>query len=99
MLILVAKILATGLCVGSGMSGGVFAPSLFLGAGAGAAYGEILDTIGLLPEGASPASYALVGMAAVVAGTTHTGDFLSKIYVSHEKTMNAKFVWTKLYKT
>ncbi|MBN4060245.1 chloride channel protein [Planctomycetaceae bacterium AH-315-I19] len=65
------KALATCLTLGSGGSGGVFAPSLFLGAAAGAAYGEILDFIGLLPDGASPASYALVGMAALVAGTTH----------------------------
>ena len=65
------KALATCLTLGSGGSGGVFAPSLFLGAAAGAAYGEILDYMGLLPEGASPASYALVGMAALVAGTTH----------------------------
>ncbi|MEQ9617009.1 MAG: chloride channel protein [Phycisphaerales bacterium] len=72
LLVLVAfKALATCFTLGSGGSGGVFAPSLFLGAAAGAAYGEILDVIGILPEGASPASYALVGMAAVVAGTTH----------------------------
>lgn len=66
-----AKILATCFTLGSGGSGGVFAPSLFIGASAGAAFGVTLQTLGLLPEGGSPAAYALVGMAAVVAGTTH----------------------------
>lgn len=70
-LLLICKILATCLTLGSGGSGGVFAPSLFLGAAAGALFGELLSLAGLLPDGGSPAAYALVGMAAVVAGTTH----------------------------
>lgn len=65
------KIVATGFTLGSGGSGGVFAPSLFIGAAAGAAFGVGLERLGLLPEGGSPAAYALVGMAALVAGTTH----------------------------
>jgi len=65
------KAFATCCTLGSGGSGGVFAPSLFLGAGAGACFGVTLETLGLIPEGGSPAAYALVGMAAVVAGTTH----------------------------
>lgn len=71
LVLVVFKAVATCFTLGSGGSGGVFAPSLFLGASAGAAFGVILETIGILPEAASPASYALVGMAAVVAGTTH----------------------------
>ncbi|MEO1716891.1 MAG: chloride channel protein, partial [Planctomycetota bacterium] len=62
---------ATTLTLASGGSGGVFAPSLFLGATTGAAFGLLLEKLGLLPEGGSPAAYALVGMAAVVAGSTH----------------------------
>jgi len=69
--LVVLKSLATTFTLGSGGSGGVFAPSLFLGAVAGSAFGVALDAAGLLPDGASPASYALVGMAAVVAGSTH----------------------------
>ncbi len=65
-----AKIVATCSTLGSGGSGGVFAPSLFVGATVGGAYGLLLDMLGLIPDGGSPASYALVGMAAVVAGTT-----------------------------
>lgn len=63
------KAMGTTATLASGGSGGVFAPSLFMGATAGAAFGVLLETIGVIPHG-SPASYALVGMAAVVAGTT-----------------------------
>ena len=65
------KLIATACTLGSGGSGGVSAPSLFLGAGAGAFFGVLLDHVGLLPEGGSPAAYALVGMAATLAGSTH----------------------------
>lgn len=71
LLLMGCKMVATCLTLGSGGSGGVFAPSLFLGATTGAALGMALDKVGLLPEGGSPAAYALVGMAAVVAGSTH----------------------------
>ena len=70
-LLVVVKGVATTLTLASGGSGGVFAPSLFMGAAAGAAFGVLLERLGLMPEGSSPAGYALVGMAAVVAGTTH----------------------------
>ena len=66
----IAKIAATSSTLGSGGSGGVFAPSLFVGATVGGTFGLVLEMFGLIPEGGSPASYALVGMAAVVAGTT-----------------------------
>ncbi len=69
-LLLACKALATVLTLGSGGSGGVFAPSLFLGATAGGVFGVALERLGLIAEASSPASYALVGMAAVVAGTT-----------------------------
>ena len=70
LLLCLFKAVGTTLTLGSGGSGGVFAPSLFVGATAGAAVGVTFETLGLMPEGGSPASYALVGMAAVVAGTT-----------------------------
>ncbi|OQX92943.1 MAG: hypothetical protein B6D58_00505 [candidate division Zixibacteria bacterium 4484_95] len=64
------KILATSLTLGSGNSGGIFAPSLFMGAMAGGFFGTIINY--LFPGvTAPPAAYALVGMGAVVAGTTH----------------------------
>ncbi len=70
-LLLGCKALGTALTLGSGGSGGVFAQSLFLGAAAGAAFGVALEHAGLMPDGGSPAAYALVGMAAVIAGTSH----------------------------
>lgn len=84
------KMLGTALTLGSGGSGGVFAPSLFLGATAGAAFGEALDGVGLLPEGSSPASYALVGMAAMVAGTTHAP--MTAILILFELTTDYKVI-------
>lgn len=66
----VFKILATTCTLGTGGSGGVFAPSLFVGATLGGGFGLALQAAGLLPDSASPAQYALVGMAALIAGTT-----------------------------
>lgn len=81
------KAVATTLTLASGGSGGVFAPSLFLGAAAGAAVGVILDRFGLIPAGGSPAAYALVGMAAVVAGATHAP--MTAILILYELTRDA----------
>ena len=68
-LLVLTKLLTTGLSIGSGMSGGIFAPSLFLGAMIGAVFGHIATF--LWPEAnLSTAHYALVGMGAMVSGTT-----------------------------
>lgn len=67
LLLVVAKILAVSLTIGSGGSGGVFAPSLFIGAMLGEAYGTFLQ--GVFPGVVTyPGNYGLVGMAAVFAG-------------------------------
>jgi CIC family chloride channel protein len=64
------KVIATSITIGSGGSGGVFAPSLFLGAMVGGAVGMAAHAF--FPEIAPhPGAYALVGMGAVVAGATH----------------------------
>ncbi len=69
LILLLAKLLATSSCIGSGMSGGVFAPSLFLGAMLGAMFGNFAHLI--WPDSTMLSShFALVGMGAVVAGTT-----------------------------
>ncbi|MEW6173322.1 MAG: chloride channel protein [Bacillota bacterium] len=61
------KILATSITIGSGGSGGVFAPSLFIGAMMGTSLGTVLN--GLFPTVTAPAgAYGIVGMAAVFAG-------------------------------
>jgi CIC family chloride channel protein len=68
-LLAVGKILATSLTLNTGGSGGVFTPSLFVGAATGGAFGvglaALFPTLGLHPE-----AYALVGMGAVVAAAT-----------------------------
>ena len=68
--LLAAKLLLTPLCIGAGFPGGVFAPSLFLGAMLGAALGLAADW--LFPSlGIAPPAFAMVGMAAVLAGAVH----------------------------
>ena len=64
------KIAATSITIGSGGSGGVFAPSLFIGANLGGFMGSIVHS--LFPAmTASSGAYALVGMGAVAAGAMH----------------------------
>jgi CIC family chloride channel protein len=64
------KLAATALCAGSGVPGGLFTPSLMYGALLGGALGELAHR--LYPGLSAPASaFALVGMAGVLAGTTH----------------------------
>ncbi len=64
------KMIATSLTLGSGNSGGIFAPALFMGAVAGGAFGVLVHH--LFPGvTASSGAYALVGMAGMVAATTH----------------------------
>jgi len=63
------KILATSVTLGSGGSGGIFAPSLFIGAMTGGFFGTCVHQ--LLPGiTAGPGAYALVATGALVAGTT-----------------------------
>ena len=68
--LLFAKILATILTLGSGGSGGIFAPTLFMGAMLGEAFGQVVHL--LFPAITAPAgAYAMVGMAAVFSGAAH----------------------------
>ena len=60
-----AKMLATGFTIGSGGSGGVFAPSLFIGGMLGGAFGKLLST---QFEYIEPGAFALVGMASFFSG-------------------------------
>jgi CIC family chloride channel protein len=67
LLLLVLKLLATCFTLGSGNSGGVFAPTLFMGAIVGGIVGNLAQTI--FPDLVDhPGAYAIVGMAAVFAG-------------------------------
>jgi chloride channel protein, CIC family len=60
------KIIACSLTIGIGGSGGVFAPSLFIGATSGMAFGEIARHL-IGPAAGQPALYAVVAMGAVFA--------------------------------
>jgi CIC family chloride channel protein len=83
------KILATSLTLGSGGSGGVFAPSLFIGAMLGEAYGKL--TYFLAPNIAiPPGACALVGMGAVFAGAAHAP--ISAILIIFEMSGNYKII-------
>ena len=68
--LLFLKMLATVITLGSGGSGGIFAPSLFMGAMLGSAFGQLANQV--FPElTASSGAYALVGMAAFFSGAAH----------------------------
>lgn len=68
--LLVLKLMATIITLGSGGSGGVFAPSLFMGAMLGEAFGQTVHLV--FPQVTAPAgAYSLVGMAAVFSGAAH----------------------------
>jgi CIC family chloride channel protein len=69
-LLLVAKLVATSITIGSGGSGGIFAPSLFLGATAGGFLGKLIHQ-SFPAATAESGAYALVTMGAVVAAATH----------------------------
>lgn len=83
------KIIATSLTLGSGGSGGIFAPSLYVGALLGEAFGVVVNKIipgTVIPPGA----FALVGMASVFAGTSQAP--ISAILLLFEMTGNYKIL-------
>jgi CIC family chloride channel protein len=83
------KIIATSVTLGSGGSGGIFAPSLFIGALLGEAFGKMAVLV--FPHVAiPPGAFALVGMAAVFAGTSHAP--ISAILLLFEMTGNYKIL-------
>lgn len=83
------KILATSLTLGSGGSGGVFAPSLFIGAMLGSSFGSLIHLIfPAIPI--STGAYALVGMGAVFAGSAQAP--ISAILILFEMTGDYKIL-------
>jgi CIC family chloride channel protein len=89
LLLALAKLFVTSLTLGSGASGGVFSPSLFMGAALGAAYGWLLRMCfpGLAID---PAAFALAGMAGIVAGAT--GAALTAVVMIFEMTLDYSVV-------
>jgi CIC family chloride channel protein len=87
--LLVLKFIAMTACYSSGNSGGIFGPSLFLGAMTGAAIGDVAHTF--LPETtATPGAYALVGMGATFAGIVRTP--LTSVFMIFELTRDYSIV-------
>jgi CIC family chloride channel protein len=89
LLLFVLKIVATSVTVGSGGSGGIFTPTLFVGAALGLLVGTAAH--GLLPgvvEQSSP--YAVVGMASVLSATTHAP--IMAIFILFEMTRETGMV-------
>jgi len=85
LLLCAAKLFATCLTLGSGASGGIFSPSLYLGATLGAAFGLVANS--LFPGiGISPIVFAVAGMAAMVSA--NTGVVLTSIGMTFEMTRN-----------
>lgn len=83
LLLFVGKFLATCLTLGSGASGGVFSPSLFMGATFGGAYGIFLNY--LFPQlSINPIMFIVAGMAGVVGGGT--GAIVTAIVMTFEMT-------------
>ena len=88
-MLVIAKIFATSVTIGSGGSGGVFAPSLFMGAMAGGVVGHLVEAY--FPGAtASSGAYALVTMGAVVAAATHAP--VSAIIIIFELTQTIDIV-------
>jgi len=79
------KIFATSITLGSGGAGGVFAPSLFIGAMIGGCFGHVANI--LLPSfTAAPGAYATVGIGAFLAAATHAP--MTAIFLLFEMTGN-----------
>ena len=84
-----AKIVATSVSLGSGGSGGIFAPSLFLGSMLGVFFGGVIHQI--FPDWtAGPGAYALVAMGGVVGATTHGP--ITAILIIFEMTNDYKII-------
>ena len=85
LLLFVLKLLATSLTLGSGASGGIFSPGLFMGVTLGGAYGLFVSW--LFPAlGVSPAAFAVAGMAGIIGGST--GAALAAIVMIFEMTLD-----------
>jgi chloride channel protein, CIC family len=87
--LLIAKLVATSLSVGSGSAVGTFAPALFTGAALGGALGIVaVQVLGV--DNVDPGGFALVGMAAVFAATARAP--LTAILIVFELTGNYDLV-------
>jgi len=91
LILLFVKLGVTAISLGSGLVGGIFAPAMFLGASLGSAYGLFLAMVPVLSDRvAGPPAYAMVGMAAVLAGSARAP--LTAILLMFELTRDYRIV-------
>ncbi len=88
-LLFFCKLLATSLSLGSGASGGIFSPSLFMGATIGGAFAAALSALPL-PFDINIPSFAMVGMGAMVGGAT--GALMTAVTMIFEMTRDYSIV-------
>jgi CIC family chloride channel protein len=88
-LLCLGKALATSLSLGSGSSGGIFSPSLFMGATLGAGFAALLNWLGG-PVALSVPAFAMVGMGAMVGGGT--GAVMTAVTMIFEMTLDYSIV-------
>ena len=88
-LLSICKVLATSLSLGSGSSGGIFSPSLFMGATLGGGFAALLNAAGL-PMHLSVPAFAMVGMGAMVGGGT--GAVMTAVTMIFEMTLDYSIV-------
>lgn len=88
-LLFFAKLFATSVSLGSGASGGIFSPSLFMGATIGGAFGAALTAIHPV-EGVNAMTCAMIGMAAMVGGGT--GAAMTAVTMTFEMTRDYDLV-------
>lgn len=89
-LLFFCELLATSITLGSGSSGGIFSPSLFMGATLGSGFATLLLNMTHLPFTLNIPSFAVVGMAAMVGGGT--GAVLTAITMLFEMTRDYTIV-------
>jgi|HubBroStandDraft_5_1064220.scaffolds.fasta_scaffold14065_2 CIC family chloride channel protein len=88
-LLFVCKVLATSLSLGSGSSGGIFSPSLFMGAALGGGFAALLNLAGT-PIPLSVPAFAIVGMGAMVGGAT--GAVMTAVTMIFEMTLDYSII-------
>jgi CIC family chloride channel protein len=88
-LLFVCKAFATSLSLGSGSSGGIFSPSLFMGAALGGGFAALLNSSGL-PMHLSIPAFAMVGMGAMVGGGT--GAVMTAVTMIFEMTLDYSII-------
>ena len=88
-LLFVCKVLATSLSLGSGSSGGIFSPSLFMGAALGGGFAALLNLAGM-PIPLSVPAFAIVGMGAMVGGAT--GAVMTAVTMIFEMTLDYSII-------